>query len=424
MPRKPARWRRRFSSGEWMVVTINYGNQKLDINLPDGACLDEFRHDSAGKSTGCKEFLADLDSAGWRPFGIDEADLFVVNDAYRATPTAKILGWLQKANILSDRARFLIASGCHAAPDETQLEMIFGDLLEQFRDRIVVHDAGDSAGMAEVGRDREGQPVYLNRSLIDADRIVVIGSVEPHYFAGFTGGRKSIFPGLCDMDTIVRNHNRAVSFEAAPLRLEGNPVEEHLRKLMGLFSDKNVFSIQVVMAAENEIQAVYCGGLQAAFEKACETAGKIYARTAAGKYDLVLAEARPPLDADLYQLQKSLENCREAVSDSGTVILFSPCSEGIGSESFYRLADSWDPSGSDMPEGRASFGSHKLYRVYHIGRRINVFLYSELPDGTADKVYFKSLDDPQRLINKLYEEDSNLRTALVRDSGQTVLKTN
>jgi len=404
-----------------MIISINYGDQKLDLTLPDYVHLDEFRHDPAGKTMDFEAFVVSLDSASVKPFNIEDADLYVLNDAYRMTPSARILDWLDKAGRLNMRAGFLVATGSHRRPNDNELRKIFGGLYERIQPRIIVHDARDHESMIEVGNDDDGQPVYLNRRLVRAEKVVVISSVEPHYFAGFTGGRKSIFPGLCDLETTVRNHNRAVSFRAAPMKLDGNPVEENLRFLMNLFDHKKVFSIQLVLAGENNIQAVFAGDLQDTFRGACELAERIYGRKISDRYDLVLAEARPPLDTNLYQLQKSLENCQGAVIDDGTVVLFSKCREGIGSEDFYRLAESWIPSENDMPEGKSSFGRHKLYRVNKIGQRINVYLYSELDDGIAEKVYFKSIRDPQKLIDKLTEGESKFRAALVRDSGQAVL---
>ncbi|MEW5924608.1 MAG: lactate racemase domain-containing protein [Candidatus Zixiibacteriota bacterium] len=404
-----------------MVITINYGDKKLKLNLPDQVHLDEFDHDPVEGTVDFGAFETALVSNGAEPFDIREADLFIVNDAYRQTPTAKVLGWLDRMGLLNRKARFLIATGSHQAPTPEQLEAIFGAVLPEIEENIHVHNAEDIGSMNQIGWDEDGNRVRLNRIILDADNVVIIGSVEPHYFAGFTGGRKSIFPGLCDLETIVRNHNRAVSFEAMPMRLNGNPIEEDLRKLMKLYPCDRVLSIQMVLASETEIQAIFIGRLQETFNSACDVARRLYGKHITGGYDLLLAEARPPLDANLYQLQKSLENTQAAVVDGGTVILFSPCHEGIGSKDFYRLADSWTPSENDMPEGRESFGRHKLYRVFKIGQRINVHLYSDLPEGTADKVYFNSLSDPQGLIDGIIENKKNIRAALVHDSGQTVL---
>lgn len=406
-----------------MVIVINYGDDTLKLELPDHISFDEYAPDTRDGAVNFESFDSAVSSAEKQIFDVSEADLFILNDAYRRTPSAKLLRWLSGMGRLNDRAKFLIATGCHAPPDEQQLETIFGTLYRELAQRVIVHDAENPECLAQVGRDSTGEPVFLNRAFLEAEKVIIIGSVEPHYFAGFTGGRKSIFPGLCDFDTTVRNHNLAVKFTAAPMKLEGNPVAEHLQSLMKLISNKKILGIQLVTGSGMKIRAVFCGSLEESFRKAGELSARIFENRIKEKYDLLLAEARPPLDSNLYQLQKSLENSQQAVSDEGTILLLSPCHEGIGLDSFYRLAEDWNPDDS-LIEGRRSFGRHKLYRVYRIGQRIKVHLYSELPDGAPDRVFFRTAREPQKIINRLTEDNSRLRVALVRDSGHTVLTNN
>jgi nickel-dependent lactate racemase len=226
---------------------------------------------------------------------------------------------------------------------------------------------------------------------------------------------------LCDYETIVRNHNLAVDFSAAPMKLENNPVEEHLQFLMKMIAEKMILAVQVVLGSDAAMRAVFCGSVEAAFEGARNFAQRIFGHRVSRGYDFLMAEVRPPLDINLYQLQKSLENCQAAVADGGTVILFSPCHEGIGSREFYELAKSWSPGEGAMPEGRGSFGRHKLYRVWHIAQRIHVYLYSGLMEGVSDRVFFKTVRDPQRMIDNSAKNHEYLTIALVRDSGHTVL---
>jgi len=400
-----------------MQVMINYGHKKLILQLPDDITFDEYNHLSAGEPVDKNAFMQVLISAEKKHFDIREADLFVVNDAYRPTPTGMVLDWLTETGKLNKNAKFLISTGCHRSPDSYQMKEIFGGLYDSLRKRIIVHDAHDVNNMVPVGEDPLRGEVLLNRNYAQADKVVVIGSVEPHYFAGFTGGRKSIFPGLCDYDTIVRNHKLATSPDAAPLKLAGNPVDEHLCSLMKLIPTGGIFSIQLVQGEKGEIAAVFCGDIYESFERAKERSSGLFGIEVEDKYDLLLAEVRPPLDGNLYQLQKSLENCQSVVRDGGKIILFSPCREGIGEDSFYRLSEKWDPD-----KERASndnFGIHKLRRVYDIGCRIDVRLFSELPGGVPDKVFFNSMKELQPIFDNFIEK--NMHVCLVHDAGHTVM---
>jgi len=405
-----------------MIATINYGSDRLSLNLPDKAIFHEYRNVSTGDPIDFDTFRSALEIGEQGLFPISEAELFVLNDAYRPTPSAEILGWLDELGKLNDRAGFLIATGCHGAPSEPQLKQIFGRFYSRFSGRILIHDTRNSESMAEVGRDIGGEPVLLNRTFLDADKVAVVGSVEPHYFAGFTGGRKSIFPGLCDYETTVRNHNRGINFLAVPLKLDGNPIEEHFRQLMQHVEHKNILAIQIVMGQERTMQYVFCGTLAESFHRAAGLSRRMFGHRVNSPYDLILAEVRPPLDSNLYQLQKSLENCQSAVADKGTVILFSPCREGIGAENFYRLADRWSPDSGVILGHNDNFGIHKLYRVNRIGRRINVKLYSELAYGIPDKVFFPGERNPQTTIDNLAKNRQYIAVALVRDAGHTVLE--
>ncbi|MCP4703620.1 MAG: nickel-dependent lactate racemase [candidate division Zixibacteria bacterium] len=406
-----------------MLVSVSYGENKLELKLPDSVECDYYECKAIAKEIDSHAFLGRITMAEKEQFLISQADLFVVNDSYRPTPTFEILNRLFKNGRLGKKAKFLVATGTHKPCDETQLKTIFGDLYGKLKNRILVHDARDKDSMTHIGELEDGHSVYINKYLYDAEKVVVIGSVEPHYFAGFTGGRKAIFPGVCDYETTVQNHRLAVSFDASPVKLEGNPVEQGLQSLMKLISDKEVLSIQTVMDKENKIQAVFCGKIDSSFRRACEFAQKIYSSKIKKRYDLLLAEVRPPLDCNLYQLQKSLENSQDAVTNGGTVILFSPCQEGIGSDSFYRLADKWRDFSNNTDSDQDDFGIHKLSRVAQIAQRIDVRLYSELDEDVSDKVFFATEKDPQKIIDKLTENSKGIRVALVHDAGHTVLRT-
>lgn len=418
LPKTPRR-RSRFSFKQ-MDVKIRYGDRTVSLNLPDTADFEEISCKAMSRQADCDIFLDEIARAGKESFPCAESDLIVVNDAYRRTPTETVLDWMIKSGRLPESAAFLVATGTHPVPDSKALKKIFGKHYESVRDRIFAHDCRDNSGMVQVG-SVGGTPVSLNKRFVRARRVIVIGSVEPHYFAGFTGGRKSIFPGLCDFETIARNHNLAVSFEAAPMKLDGNPVEENLRLILSQIDTANVISIQAVIGREGETSAIFCGSLGDSFLRACEISREIFSARYKEPYDLILAEIGSPLDANLYQLQKALENNQSAVKDGGKMILFSPCKEGIGTRNFYDLAGKWDQIKRLDLSPVEKFGMHKLARVEKIASRIEVYLHSELDDGIPEKVFYRSAANPQKIIDESTKIDNTLKTALVRDAGHTVL---
>ena len=406
-----------------MDVNLAYGKGHLTLKLPSGIHIDTFAPAIAERRVDFAGFSSVMEESGGLEFLAGKTPLFVVNDGYRRTPTAQILLWLDRIDgTLLDRSDFLVATGSHAAPKPEHYEAIFGSCFARIRNRVKVHVATDLDSMVAVGADGFGKDVYLNKLVLEHEKIFVIGSVEPHYFAGYTGGRKSIFPGLIDLQSIERNHNLANSLEAQPLRLSGNPVAGELASLMGLLDSDKFFSVQIVIDARGNMADLFAGGLQEAFDRSVALAESIYAHRVGEPYDAVLCELISPLDKNLYQAQKALENCQDAVADGGSAVVFSACEEGVGSQYFFEQASGWDRERNESVDGVQRFGSHKLSRVNAMTRRIDVRLHSELDDDTVRRVFYEPLADVSEYIGSKAEKKTNYRLAVVHDAGHTVLR--
>ncbi|MBD3403992.1 DUF2088 domain-containing protein [candidate division GN15 bacterium] len=408
-----------------MDISLAYGKATRIVTIPDGVEVDTFISRGIDTIIDRATFLERFAASGGERLLDAPFPLMIVNDGYRHTPTARILAWLNSAYPERlDRADFLIATGTHPAPTEPQYRGIFGDLYDQLKSRILVHDCRDLESMEVVGRDRFGGEVYLNKAVLEHDNVLIIGSVEPHYFAGFTGGRKSLFPGVSDLATTERNHNLANSLDARPMRLRGNPVAQHFEELMTFVETREFYTVQIVMDADHNIREVCCGSLNDAFARACEVAARMYGCTADDTYDVVLCEMRPPLDKNLYQLQKGLENCRSAVHAGGAAIVVSACEEGVGSEHFFNQALTWDRHKNRPKDGILRFGSHKLSRVNAMTRRIDVLLHSELPHHSVKQVFYEPIDDITHYLAERRASHDLDRLAVVYDAGHTVVTVN
>lgn len=408
-----------------MDITFAYGKATVTVTVPESTHVDQYNPVPTAEPVTADQFRHDFIAAGGEAILSAEQPLVIVNDGYRHTPTAAVLTWL---NLLDrsflDRAEFLIATGTHPAPNRFHLKAILGEHLRRVRYRIDCHDASDPRTLTRIDLDRFGQPVFLNSRLLRHPARLVIGSVEPHYFAGYTGGRKSIFPGLCDRATTERNHNLANSLDAQPLRLEGNPVAEQLEELMGLIPNESFFTVQAVVDAQGRLAALCCGDLREAFLRATEIARLVFAIEVDQPYDTVLCELRPPLDNNLYQAQKALENAQAAVKDGGAAVVLSACPEGVGSPFFFSQANTWNREKNVPGDGVLRFGSHKLSRVNALTRRIGVHLYAQVDPDVARQVFYDPIEDIQAFLTARCRPDSGHRLALVRDAGHTVLATN
>ncbi len=406
-----------------MKIRLQYDRRDLDVDIPDRVDVVSYGLNGAPKQVSLTDFVDAFNNAGGDRWLADEPPLLIVNDGHRPTPTVRVLEWLNYCDkTLLDRAPVLIACGTHTEPTSEQLQRIFGPFLGRIRPRLSWHDCNDLSSMVLVGTDRFGGDIYINRLAAKARKLMIITSVEPHYFAGFTGGRKSLFPGLTDRATIERNHNLANSLECQPLRLSGNPMAEQLLELLQLINTAGVFAIQLVVDATQQISDVFCGSLEETFKQAVEKSNRFFCNEVVEPFNLILAEVRPPLDGTLYQIQKALENCQAACADGGTVAVVAACKDGIGKRDFYDMAATWDRKNNQASDGTTRLGSHKLSRVNAMTRRINVRLFSELPDDQPRRVFYEPVHDLNALVGQCFHENDRNRLAVIYDAGHTVLK--
>jgi nickel-dependent lactate racemase len=205
--------------------------------------------------------------------------LVVLNDATRPTPSAEVLRairadletWLAGGD---RELSLVVATGTHRVALPQELEHIFGkDFLAAHSARISSHDAKDASQLVDLGRTSRGVEVQVNRLLAEAKSVLLINSVEPHYFAGYTGGRKSLFPGLAGYHTVWANHALSMKPGSESLILGGNPVHEDLEEMLAVgIAGKQVFSIQLVLDKDHRVGFAATGDLQSTFSRAVAVA--------------------------------------------------------------------------------------------------------------------------------------------------------
>ncbi|MFH2055649.1 MAG: lactate racemase domain-containing protein [bacterium] len=385
---------------------------KVDLYSPPGECLQECGPDHWLKSGPLPESLLEF---------LDQSDdlLVIVNDHFRPTPTAAILKRLLETGRLN-QARFLVATALHPHPRQN-LKLIFGDLFDDLRMRISVHDAFDPNELVPFGTKES--KVNFNRLIAEVNDILTIGSVEPHYFAGFTGGRKIILPGCASFEDVRSNHALAVSDAAQPLATDGNPVWEDIQERSSYLDGKHRYSIQVVTDHQGRLLFGAAGDWDQSYQEACAFARKSFAHEVAEPYDLIIAVVYPPLDRNLYQLQKSYENLQAAVRDGGSILLVSACSEGVGDERFLKIAEAAARgvavAGDDL---QAGMGVHKVQRTRRLAERLSLHLVSKLEPSHLQHLPIGAHSKLQDTITSLLDKHgNNCRVAVVLDSATQVL---
>lgn len=323
----------------------------------------------------------------------------VVNDAQRPTPTPWLLGRLD-IDWRRDDIVAAVAAGSHNPPTEKELREIFGDFLDNLRPRIVVNEASGKDFLL-AGRTRRGTPVEVNRCLEDAASVVCLGSVEPHYFAGWTGGRKSLVPGLCSLKTMRLNHRFAIE-GGAPGKMEECPVHLDLMEGAGLVG-KWLGEERCELRGVNVIHhggRFYGYSSSPLLSTVSELAGRgeeVYGRPLEGRYPVVVCLVEPPLDRDLYQALKAFENWKSAVAPGGILILAAPCADGTGPPSFRQFMEE-APALEELlagADGDYSLGDHKLVsflRYLEDGRSVFLVTCPGLPTPAVNLKVFHDMN--------------------------------
>lgn len=347
--------------------------------------------------------------------------LVLVNDASRATPTGKVLDVMSQITSM-ETWTFLVATGSHQSSTEEELRSIFGRHYEKLQPRIFCHDSRKLPELIHMGTTSFGNSVLLNHQITKADGIITIGSVEPHYFAGFTGGRKVFLPGIAGLESITRNHQLALKPGVAPLALKGNPVHEEMDDVLD-FIKIPVFSIQIVADSENHVLFASAGNMRQSFQSAVEFCHSVYTVESPGKADIVVAVATPPLDSSLYQAHKAIENTRGILKDGGILILVAPCKKGIGDNPGFVdiLSQAASPAQArEMVRNDYILGYHKVARLAELMEKAELWTVSHLNETLLENIFFKGFGSLQQAVDKALALKPDGKLIVVQNAGMTV----
>ncbi|MBN1694244.1 nickel-dependent lactate racemase [candidate division WOR-3 bacterium] len=412
-----------------MKIAIPYGSGRIELDLPGDINIELVCSNKASSKRKKEIIQKALDNPiGSVPFEkwlTQNSDfLFIINDATRPTPTLKILKELGKRMDL-EKARYIIATGAHKEPQNKEIKLIFGELYNEIKSNVIIHNARDYKSLANIGKTEKGTDVLINKEIIEAGAIITIGSVEPHYFAGFTGGRKSFVPGLAGYDTIEQNHKLALKNNALPLSLARNPVHLDLLDAFKRIPPIPIFSIQAVVRDEKDICSVFCGDIHESFLKASEYSRDIFIVSVKEKADIVITVAKPPLDKNLYQAHKAIEHGKFALKDGGILILVAACNDGIGPDNFYKLLSSSIDPEKIIKAAKEDYrlGYHKAARIAELSKKAEICAVSEIEDKILKGMFIKPFDSLREAVNRsMSKKGKGARIFIVTDGGNIIPK--
>ncbi|TXT42876.1 MAG: hypothetical protein FD137_2008 [Spirochaetes bacterium] len=332
----------------------------------------------------------------------------VMNDITRPTPYSvfmpPIVEIIEKAGVPDSCVTLLTATGIHDPHTREQDIQVYGrDLCKRFK--VLSHDATDKANLVYKGKLPSGYDFWLNKLVDEADFLITVGVVMPHYFAGFSGGRKSILPGVAGKETVQKNHARMVELMDNLPPIKENPVSLemiHAARIAGVD-----FILNVVVDDAGRLVEVVAGDLEKAWYKAVEVSESMYLTPIPKKAKVAIAAASGyPRDINLYQSQKALDHADKATVEGGTVIIVAECREGYGEKVFETFMNSGYTARGIMEEVKANFvmGGHKAYGFAKVAAEKKVIFVTSLSEKIVSSLFARKASTVEEAVKMALED--------------------
>lgn len=358
-----------------------------------------------------------------------ESVCIIASDATRPVPSHLILealiAELNIYGIADKQITILIATGLHRTSYEDEFERILGENLKN-RIKVVDHIATKDNSLIKIGVIGDNHPILINKLYYKADLKILTGYVEPHFFFGFAGGRKSVIPGIAGAETIQYNHS-AENIASSSARFgiyKENPLHKH-----SIETSKKVradFIINVCINEEHKIIQVASGDFEKAHEKLVDFQLKHIFREINKPYDIVICgNGGYPLDLNLYQAVKSMAIGEMAVKKGGTIISVNECADGIGQDKFKELIF----SGMTPKEIYEKILNKEIvvpdqWEIQILARilmKADIYVISKLNEDEIGNIGLKYATTVEDAIKKCLREYGSNASILILPNGPTIL---
>lgn len=324
----------------------------------------------------------------------------VIADLTRPLPSDRLLPWLLEeiAHVPDERVVIINGTGSHRINTPEELERMVGaEILRRYR--VVNHNSHDRATMAVAGQAPGGREVLLQRDYVEADKRIVLGFIEPHFMAGFSGGYKGIFPAIADIDSIIHYHRAEVIGDPRSTWavLEGNPTQEQIRFYGSLIPVD--FCINVTLNRRREITRFFCGEVIAAHEEGCRFSKETAMVACAESFPIVVTtNSGYPLDQNLYQAVKGMSAAAQIITPGGLILAASRCNDGFPDHGNFKKLLFEHPTPEAILEtvlapGFLLFDQWEAQLLAMIRRQARVGLYSELSPDEVRKAHLEPVED-------------------------------
>jgi lactate racemase len=324
----------------------------------------------------------------------------VIPDITRPLPTERLLPWVftELSHVPAENFVIINGTGSHRVNTTAELSAMVGaDVLKKYR--VVNHNAHDAATLAVAGKWDDGQSVLMNKEYVQADKRIVMGFIEPHFMAGFSGGFKGIFPAVGDIKSIMRYHNAETIGSSCSTwgQLEGNPTQAVVRRNGALLPVH--FCINVTLNKKKQITKFFCGDVMAAHLQGCAFAKQTAMAACAKPFDIVVTtNGGYPLDQNLYQAVKGMHAAAQVVKQDGLIVAASLCNDGFPEHGNFRklLFDHDSPQAilkTILTPGFSMYDQWEAQLLALICVKARVAFYSEIPADQVRRAHLEPVTD-------------------------------
>ena len=415
-----------------MKIHLQYGRDGLHVELPaervrviEPTFVEGLPDEAAGFAAAVRNPI------GGRPLracvAAHERVAIVIPDTTRPLPTDRLLPWIlaELSHVPVKNIVVVNGTGSHRVNTPDELRGMVGP--EVFaKVRVVNEDSHDSATHALAGQSQGGPPVYLARDYVEADRRIVLGLIEPHFMAGFSGGYKGVFPALADIASIMHYHRAgAIAHPKSTWGvLDGNPTQEQIRANGSLLPVD--FLVHVTVSRTRQITRFFCGDIMEAHRAGCAFVKKTAMVACERPYPIVVTtNAGYPLDQNLYQAVKGMHAAMQVVEEDGLILAAARCNDGFPAHGNFKqlLFDYPTPRAlldAIMAPGFSVYDQWEAQLLAIVALKARVGLQSDLDPADVRRAHLEPVSDIGGRVSEELKKRGDVPIAVLREGPMTI----
>jgi lactate racemase len=415
-----------------MIVNLRYGRGDLRVEIPSSRVTVLEPRFVPGLPDEASAFRETAQRPiGSQPLrecvGAGERLAVAIPDITRALPSDRLLPWLfaELSHVPPERVTIINGTGSHRVNTDEELQgMVGAEVMRRYR--VVNHSAHEPEGHALAGYSPSGRPVYLAREWVEADRRIVLGFIEPHFMAGFSGGYKGVFPALASIDAIMDYHSAAVIGDPRSTwgRLEDNPTQDIVRANGSLLPVD--FCLNVTLNRQGAITRFFCGDALEAHRAGCEFARATAMAAQDAPFPIVVTtNSGYPLDQNLYQAVKGMSAAAQIVEPGGYILAAARCNDGFPAHGNFRGLMVGHPGprailDTILAPGFSLFDQWEAQILAMIQLKARVGLHSELADDEVCAAHLEPVADVADALATEIRRLGDPRIAVLPEGPMTI----